>query len=137
MRLCNDTITVYNARFDPETDRDVYCGTVITGVSWYGDTAASVDTSGGLQAATAYTIRIPTDADFGGKSYCDPVAYAASDPAAVFTLSSGDIIVKGAAEADGQTPASLQRQYAEHITVLTVTDNRRGGHAPHWKVVGK
>ena len=139
MRLCNDTITVFNARYDSENDRDVYHATVIVGVSWYDEIASTVDSSG-LKAADKYTIRIPQDADFGGKTYVDPITYAqaGSDPVQVFTLKSGDIIVKGAVTAGANVrPADLQKQYAEAATVLAVTDNRRAPNAPHWKVVGK
>lgn len=139
MRLCNDTITVFNARYDSGNDRDVYHATVITGVSWYDEIASAVDSSG-LKAADKYTIRIPTDADFSGKTYVDPITYAqaGSDTATVFTLKSGDIIVKGVVDAvENMRPADLQKRYAEFATVLAVTDNRRAPNAPHWKVVGR
>ena len=69
MQLCNDTITLYNRRFDPEEDCDVYGRTVIRGVHWFNSEATTVDSTG-LKAANKVTIRIPTDADFGGKVYC-------------------------------------------------------------------
>lgn len=135
MRLCNETITVFNSQFSPELDRDVYTGTVIAGVSWFCEIASAVIQSG-LKSADKFTIRIPDNADFGGKSYVDPVAYKTSDPATVFTLKNGDIIVKGAVETTGMTPAALQKQSVDFVTVLGVTDNRRAPNAPHWKVVG-
>lgn len=135
MRLCNETITVFNTRFDPDADKDVYTGTVITGVSWFCEIASNVDSSG-LKAANKFTIRIPTNADFSGKAYTDPVSYKNGDPSAVFTLQNGDIIVKGRAEDANPRPADLQKKYAEVVTVLGVTDNRRTRNAPHWKVVG-
>ena len=141
MRLCKDTITVFNARYDKDNDRDVYHATVITGVSWYDEIASNVDSSG-LKAADKYTIRIPVDADFSGKTYVDPVTYAgvSGDPATMFTLKSGDIIVKGSVTVNAGVdprPSELQKAYAEVATVLGVTDNRRAPNAPHWKVVGK
>lgn len=36
MKLCNDTITVFNAKLDQTLDATVYVPTVIHGVSWYG-----------------------------------------------------------------------------------------------------
>ena len=135
MKLCNDTITVFNAQFDAENDCDNYFGTVISGVSWYDEIAAKVDNSG-LRAVDKYTIRVPADADFGGKTYTDPVTYATSDPAQFFTLKSGDIIVRGNVSAVNPRPATLQKTYSEVAVVLAVTDNRRARHAPHWKVIG-
>ena len=108
MKLCNETITVFNARFNPLTDSDEYAPSVISGVSWFCEIASNVDNSG-LQAANKFTIRIPTDADFHGKSYVDPVSYPASTPSTTFTLRSGDIIVKGdASSVVDPRPATMQ-----------------------------
>lgn len=136
MRHCKETITVFNTQLDPVNDYDVYNGTVIRGVSFFCEVASNVDGSG-LKAADKYSIRIPTDADFGDKSYVDPIAYQTSDPAHTFTLKNGDIIVKGEVTVKNPKPADLQAQYAEMVTILGVTDNRLAPHAPHWKVVGK
>ena len=78
MQLCNDTITLYNRRFDPDEDCDVYERTVIRGVHWFNSEATTVDSTG-LKAANKVTIRIPVDADFGGKAYLPPKQYAAAD----------------------------------------------------------
>lgn len=136
MKLCNETITVFNAKLDTASGMDQYHPTVISGVSWFCEVASAVDASG-LKAANKYTIRIPADADFSGKGYVDPATYAAGDPAAVFTLNTGDIIVKGAVDHAGLRPADLQRMCGEIVTILGVTDNRRAPNARHWKVVGK
>lgn len=135
MILCNETVTVFNARLDQEKGYDVYIPTVITGVSWFCEIASTVDSSG-LKAANKYHIRIPVDADFSGKAYADPLAYAAGDADSLFTLKTGDIIVKGAIEESGLKPADLQKRCGEIVTILGVTDNRRAPNSPHWKVVG-
>lgn len=136
MRLCNKTITVYNAKCDPDTGYDVYFGTVISGVSWFGELAASVDKTG-MNAANKYTIRIPTDARIeGNKSYTDPIMYAASDPNQFFTLSRGSIVVLGQSDLKNPRPADLFKRFNEVFTILGVTDSRGIVNAPHWKVVG-
>ena len=56
MKLCNDTITVFNAKLDQTLDATVYVPTVIHGVSWYGGEKSTVDANG-LKAASQYTIR--------------------------------------------------------------------------------
>lgn len=135
MNLCNDTITVFNARLNPDTDSDEYIATVISGVSWFCENVSSVDSSG-LKAANKFTIRIPVTADFGGKTYKAPLDYAnAADVSGLFTLRNGDIVVRGAVTAQGLRPAVLHKNY-EAFTILGVTDNRRAPNAPHWKVVG-
>lgn len=67
MKLCNDTITVFNAKLDQTLDATVYVPTVIHGVSWYGGEKSTVDANG-LKAASQYTIRIPLKADAGAKA---------------------------------------------------------------------
>ena len=134
MRLCNETITVFNSRLDEESGMDTYHHTVISGVSWYSDIAANVEGAGGLKAANKFTIRIPVDANFSGKAYADPIAYAGGDPNYLFTLKNGDIIVRGAVNEDLR-PAELKKICPEVVTILGVTDDRRA-RAKHWKVVG-
>lgn len=137
MKLCTDTITIFNARFDAATDRDAYVPTVVSGVSWYDEIVSNVDSTG-LKAADKYTIRIPVDADFHGKSYVDPIAYQSSNVLTSFTLKSGDIVVKGDASAVvNPCPSNLQKAYYEMAMILSVTDNRRAIHAKHWTVIGK
>ena len=135
MRLCDETITVFNAQYNPTTDRDDYTGTVISGASWFSDIATSVIESG-LKTANKVTIRIPENASFSGKTYVDPSTYKTADTCKSFTLQSGDIIVKGAVSITGMTPSELQKAHTECVTVVGVTDNRRAPNAPHWRVVG-
>jgi hypothetical protein len=132
MQLCNETITVFNARLDAETGFDVYSPTVINGVSWHCELASTVDSSG-LKAANKFTIRIPADADCSGKAFAPPPEYTGLEASGYFTLRSGDIVVKGAVTGSLR-PAELLKQY-EGGTILGVSDNRRG-RSPHWKVVG-
>ena len=152
MKLCDDVITVFNARVDPTTGGQTWTPTVITGVSWYMTDASTVDASkGGLVAANKATIRIPVDANAGGKAYTDPISYkAASSVAGLWTLQQGDVVVKANVPTSTQTttngtttttpiawtPAKLKKAYADCVTVLGVTDNRRAPNAPHWRITG-
>lgn len=134
MKECHETITVFNARLDDDNGYDIYVPTVISGVSWYCEIASSVDHSG-LKAANKFTLRIPVDADFSGKSYVSPADYARSDPESCFTLNQGDIIVHGE-EREALSPAELKEKYGEVVKILGVTDSCRRPNAQHWKVVG-
>lgn len=135
MRLCNETVTVFNKKLDQEKGWDVYNATVIHKVSWYSHIVSTVDSTG-LHAANEFIVRIPMDAEFGGKSYVDPITYEnEAITAGVFTLASGDIIVKGAVD-ESLTPAQLKEQNYQFCTILGVTDNRRAPNAPHFRVVG-
>ena len=136
MKLCNDTITVFNAHVDQDAGGNVWAPTVVTGASWYLTDASTVDASkGGLVAANKATIRIPEDADTGGKVYADAVTYRnAEDVSGLWTLQAGDVIVRAEVSGADWTPAKLKKAYADCVTVLGVTDNRRAPNAPHWKV---
>ena len=152
MKLCNDVITVFNARVDPSTGGQTWTPTVITGVGWYMTDASTVDASkGGLVAANKATIRIPVNANAGGKTYTDPISYkTATSVAGLWTLQQGDVVVKANVPTSTQTttngtttttpiawtPAKLKKAYADCVTVLGVTDNRRAPNAPHWRITG-
>ena len=134
MNLCTDTITVFNKRVSDGSY--VYYPTVIGDVSWYGRVITSVGDKG-LNAANTYTIRVPIEADFGQKTYVNPIEYKkALSPDNIFTFDNGDVIVKGSAAVAPMTLAELKAAYYEYCTVLSVTDNRRAPNAPHWKLVG-
>lgn len=137
VRLCDETITVFNAKYNPDTGNDEYIPTVVSGVSWFLNTITTVE-NGGLRAANQFTLRIPPDADFSGKTYVTPKEFAdAEDGAEVFTLKAGDIIVHEAITETGLRPKDIQDRCSEMVTVLAVTDNRRAPRGKHWKVVGK
>ena len=136
MRLCGETITVFNARPDGDTGRHVYVPTMIAGCSWYCGQREALDPKGGLKSADAYVVRIPVDADFGGRRYVDPLTWRQGDASGRFTLQGGDLVARGAMTGDDWTPAALKSACAECFTVLGVTDNRRAPHGGHWKVVG-
>ena len=138
MKRCDETVTVYNARVDPATRTEVYAPTVLRGLSWRCETAAKV-ADGGLKAANVFALRIPEDVDMGGKTYVDPADYRrAQDVDGLWTLGKGDVIVKGEASENGQTPARLRALFGGErvMTVLGVTDNRGAPNGRHWKVIG-
>lgn len=137
MKLCEDTLTLFNARLDKVNDTTVYEKTVISGISWY-STIKTVVGDTGLKSANQFTIRIPLDADFSGKAYCDPASYTgAEDVSGLFTLRQGDVIVKGAVPSSITTPVQAHKAYPDQaFTIQGVTDNRRAPNAKHWRVVG-
>lgn len=135
MKQCDDVITVFNAKLNPDTGSDDYIATVINGVSWFCEIVSNVDNSG-LKAANKFTIRIPETADFSDKTYAAPLEYTnAVDVTSLFTLRNGDVVVHGAVTESSLRPAALHMKY-EAFTILGVTDNRHARNAPHWKVVG-
>lgn len=135
MKACNETITVLNRRVNPDTRLDEWTPTVIRGVSWHSKIAANV-TQAGLKAADTATVRIPADADTGGRTYMTPQAYKAVESVSgAYTLARGDILVR-AEITESMTPAQAQAAYEDMVTIISVTDNTRRPRAPHRKVVG-
>lgn len=134
MKLCNDTITVFNKRIGDNGGYE-YIPTIINGVSWFCRIKSTVDE--GLKAANEFIIRIPADANFNGKEYVDSVEYEnAASIDGIFTLAQGDVIVKASVAVAPMTFAELKEHYSDYCTVLGVTDNRRAPNAPHFRVVG-
>lgn len=136
MRLCEETITVFNARPDGDTGSVRYVPTVIAGCSWRRRQRETVDAKGGLVCADECVVRIPVDADFGGKRYADPVAWRQGSAEGYFTIQGGDALVRGSVEGSDWTPARLKAAFADCMIALGVTDNRRAPNGAHWKVVG-
>lgn len=134
MRLCNETITVLNQKINPDTGDTEYYSTLIKGCSWFNEIAATVDPSTGLKAANKIVIRIPSNADTGGKMYIEPGRFQDADPSRTFTLKNGDLILKGPGEVSGLLKSEILENH-QVMTVQRVTDNRRA-RAQHWKVVG-
>lgn len=136
MRLCEETVTLFNARPDGDTGGIAYVPTVIAGCSWHRRQREAVDANGGLVCADECVVRIPADADFGGKAYVDPIAWRQGSAEGRFTLQGGDAIARGVVTGEGWTPARLKAARGDCMTVLSVTDNRRAPNGGHWKVVG-
>ena len=137
MNVADETITIINRKYNSSTGYDEWKPTVITGASWYSKMVASV-TVNGLKAADTATVRIPLAAVPAGTSYMTPQAYkAAVSVSGAFTLANGDLIVRGAVTEgrDPLTPKAVQETYADCFTIISVGDNTRRAHEPHWKVV--
>ena len=128
MKLCNDTITVFNAHFDETAGDDIYHPTAIAGVRWYMTQAETVDPKGGLVMANRITIRIPTNARAAGL-YVDPIAYRlADDVTGLWTLEGGTVIIKGTIPTQGeQTPANLTPDEATPEEPNEVAGDGSGG----------
>ena len=134
--LANSDITIYNRYLDSVTGYDKYSRCVVYGVNWFSRTKINI-TDGGLLSANEYTLRIPLTAKFG-KRYTNPKDFTATNESVCFTLKEGDIIVRGITTETNPVLAELFKNYNEVLTVVSVTDNRRGSPGvQHFKVVGK
>ncbi len=130
MLRADETITLYNAYLDQDKGYDVLKRTVLTGVSWFGHTKTTVSGEGGLLAANELIVRIPSELT----GYVSPKDYTGAD--GTWTLKPGDIIIKGTATEENPHIGDLKAKYSDLLTIIGVTDNRKG-RGPHFKVVGK
>lgn len=137
----NSDITIFNKRYDETERTERFYGTKISGVSLYSRKGTS---SGDKQMSQddSYTIRIPADADTGGKQYIEQRAYASlkeEEFKLFWTLQPGSIIVAGLADQETATETELKKNYPDVIVVTNFTDNRgRGSELNwHWRVGGE
>lgn len=140
MKLATETITIFHDVTNPDTSYNAWTPTIIRGVSFHGDTATTV-TDTGLLAASKFSIRIPVDADTGGRAYVEPHVMDNEDnpgnPETRFTLAIGDVLVKGEETGTDWNPNKLREKYGSIVTVVGVADNRNRPRGKHWKLTGK
>lgn len=116
-------ITLYAKR------NNKYVKTHIYGVQLFGRTLTNIKDNA-LNYANEYVIRIPITAD------CSKEYNTDTDSDTLYTIKSGDKIVLGLIDDKIKSSADLVKKY-RCITVLGVTDNRRGTtFMQHIKVVG-
>ena len=129
MRLCNDGMTLCNARVDPASGDTAYCATVIRGVGWHVSRGTSPDARGGSAVRRRAVVRVPMEADADGKRYVSPEAYRqAADVSGLYTLACDDRIAPGAV--DAPTGGAV-------LALTEIVDNRSAPRAPHWRLVGE
>lgn len=132
--LTNANITVYNKK--KINRNDVWLRTHLLGVNYHGEAELTVSDKD-LKATDKYIIRIPYDVT-SDKTFVDNRTFKALSLEELdncYTLQKGDIIVKGLIEDDITSHFQLQDKY-DALTVLSVTDNRRGtSYTSHIKVV--
>ena len=137
--LTNADITIFNKWYNRETRLDEWKRTQIRGVNWYGGQKVTV-TDNGLQSADAYTVRIPAASAPQGKKFVLPEdfkAAAGNALAGLWTLQSGDLVVRELIADDIAKAADVTGKYSQCFTVTGWRDNRRGSPAvQHWRIDG-
>lgn len=139
--IANADITVFNKRYIPEERTEKFVGTVIKGVSWYSRKGTETGSKETAQSDT-YTIRIPEDADTGGKEYVDQKEYAAMDKeksSGYWTLQPGTLIVRGILDLETATETELREICSDVAFVTNFTDNRDrcSKVMRHWRIGGE
>ncbi len=136
--ICNANITIVNRKRDSERN-EILMPTVIRNVAWYSCNSAT----GGNSASSHDTVkvRIPIDADFGGKTYVPRVMYDAmsiEEAKRHWTLAERDIIVRGEVTEEKVSQTKLAEQFPEMFLINNYSDNTDLGTdaVKHWRVGG-
>ena len=144
--LFTDTMTVYNHRQDPDTEKDTWSRSVIRGVQW-SHNKTEVSTSGGVQTEIKVeSITIDFQRAYGNKPYLPPNEYRkllADEVSDYWTLDAKcgqDVLVLGETEQDisrAYKIADLMKDFQYAVTVTAVSDNRNRPRLKHIKAVGR
>ena len=144
--LFTDTMTVYNHRQDPDTEKDTWSRSVIRGVQW-SHNKTEVSTSGGVQTEIKVeSITIDFQRAYGNKPYLPPNEYrklSAEECIKYWTLDAKcgqDVLVLGETEQDisrAYKIADLMKDFQYAVTVTAVSDNRNRKRLKHIKAVGR
>ena len=135
--LTNADITIVNRK---RVDRDeVLLKTVIRNVAWH--TAKSASSGNISENADTLKLRIPIDADFGGKTYVDSIAFenmTMEEAEKCWTLAPSDIVVRGEVTAEKVTQTELVKSNQQVFLITDFSDNRDLGSdaVKHWRVGG-
>ena len=144
--LFTDTMTVYNHRQDPDTEKDTWSRSVIRGVQW-SHNKTEVSTSGGVQTEIKVeSITIDFQRAYGNKPYLPPNEYrklSADEVSDYWTLDAKcgqDVLVLGETEQDisrAYKISDLMKDFQYAVTVTAVSDNRNRKRLKHIKAVGR
>lgn len=140
--MFEDSITIFNKRYDPSKRDDYFVRTYLTGVNVEKKKAVNVIKSG-MENASSATIYIPIeDLESEDKEYISPKNYqklSAEEIEKYFTLQPGDYVVIGIIDYkidEKNTATKLKNEFDDVFEILIVDDKLKGG-LPHWEVALK
>jgi hypothetical protein len=137
--MFEDSITIFNKKYNSTIRDDEYIRTYIIGVNVDKKKAVNVIKSG-LENASSGTIIIPIeDLESEEKEYISPKKYqklSSEETKKYFTFQEGDIVVIGEVDYNidkDNTIANLKENYDNVFEVISVDDKLKGG-LPHWEI---
>jgi len=121
--MYKDTITIYNRRFNPDSNSFDYFKRTLDGVAFQ-STHAVTSVKGGVVGANSFKVFIPFDTTSReGMTYCSPAKFN-SYPHSAFTLQVEDIIVKGICPYDipPKSENDVLSDFYESFKILSISD---------------
>lgn len=126
-----ESITLYNRKYDESKGVAIYRKTVVEGVSVHRKLAYAAMSGGGITERRLVQVRIGRKSK-SGKVFVPPSAY--KDPETEYTAAAGDYVFLGVLE--GEIPIKeLLKDQERMFKILDVHDNRRRP-LPHIYVEG-
>ncbi len=130
----DQTITIYNKRYDPATKKTTWPKMVITEVSWAGH--RRVTTEEGLISNDGYSVRVPLvsmPAGFTPRSeYSD-----LQDPTGRWTAQNGDVVLLGEGPDVEGGITEITKRFTDCFVVISVNTANMSRLLPHLRLEGK
>ena len=130
----DQTITLYNQRYDSATRQTLWTRTIIKGASWAGGQKVSVGE--GLQSNDGYSVRIPTRSMPGGFVMRDEYLKL-SDPKDYWTVQNGDVVVLGVAPDAVGGITEITQRFTDCFTITALRTDSLTRLLPHLRLEGK
>lgn len=134
MMSFDQTITIYNKRYDPATKKTLWPKTVIPGASWAG--CQRVTTGEGLTSTDGYSVRIPLSSFPVGFLMRDEYT-ALPAPKNHWTAQNGDVVVLGEGPDVVRGITEITKQFTDCFTVIAVHSDNMTRLLPHIRLEGK
>lgn len=141
-----DIMTVYNYHRDPDSEKETWLRSVISGVQW-SHNKTEVTTSGNVrQEIKVESITVDFQRAYGNKPYLPPNEYrklSVDECVKYWTLDAKcgqDVLVLGETDQEisrGYKLSELMKDFQYAVTVTSVSDNRSRHLLKHIKAVGK
>lgn len=134
--IFDKVITIYNRKFNSETQRDMWHPTAITRVSLYGGQKVALD-DGGRHPADEYIVRIPERSMPSG--YLTPMKYEKlTNVTGYWTIQNGDIVVPEKWAGVVKSDTAITKIHDRAFRVTACIDNLRGVKVlRHIRIEGK
>nr|DAG16920.1 MAG TPA: hypothetical protein [Caudoviricetes sp.] len=130
----DQTITIYNKRYNTATKKTLWPKTVISGASWAG--CQRITIGEGLTSADGYSVRIPLKSFPDGFLARDEYT-ALPDPTGHWTAQNGDVVVLGTGPDVVSGITEITKQFTDCFTVTAVHTDNMARLLPHLRLEGK
>jgi len=140
--LFTDVVTVYNHRYNEESERESWSRSVIRGVQWTHNHTDFAVQGKSENVSKVEQITIDFQRNYGNKQYLPPQEYEKCEaPENYWTLKAGeDLLVLGESNLkleSTQDVRTLKESFQYVVAVTEISDNRNRPRLKHIKVVGK